>query len=61
MGLFSKKSAAAKPPPTTSDRPLSQGDDRYPGIAGYVGFGQKKGSMPAYRFKFVRPDGKSDR
>jgi len=55
MGLFSRKSQSAKPPPRT----FPPGDDRYPGNAGYSGVGLKKNAMPEHRFTFVRPDGKS--
>jgi hypothetical protein len=62
MGLFSKKGSPAKPP--AADRKAAPASDpsdpRYPGLAGYHGVGLKKNAMPEQRFKFVRPDGKSD-
>jgi hypothetical protein len=59
MGLFSRKSTSAKPEPSAAVRAFPPGDERYPGSAGYSGVGLKKNAMPEHRFKFVRPDGKS--
>ncbi|HEV2060729.1 MAG TPA: hypothetical protein VGR11_15360 [Solirubrobacteraceae bacterium] len=57
--MFSKKSSAPKSQPT-GDRSFPITDERYPGSAGYRGYGLKKHAMPENRFKFVRPDGKSE-
>ena len=59
MGLFRKKSSSAKQP-ETPPRTFPLADERYPGNAGYNGFGLKKNAMPEHRFRFVRPDGKPD-
>lgn len=62
MGLFSKKqSSHAKPKSSPDERVFPITDERYPGSAGYRGNGIGKNAMPENRFKFVRPDGKSDR
>ncbi len=60
MGLFSKKSSPATPPPSPSEWLTTPADDRYPGLAGYVSSDLEKNAMPELRFKFVRPDGKPD-
>lgn len=59
MGLFGKKSKPAKQE-SSEPRTFPPGDERYPGNAGYNGYGLKKNAMPEHRFKFVRPDGRSD-
>lgn len=60
MGLFSnKKSSSAKPQPSRDERVFSVTDERYPGSAGYRGNSIGKNAMPENRFRFVRPDGKS--
>jgi hypothetical protein len=47
-------------PPQGDVKPFARTeDDRYPGFAGYRGYGLKKNAMPENRFKFVRPDGRS--
>ena len=59
MGLFRKKGHSAKLAPSAT-RTFPSADERYPGSAGYNGVGLKKNAMPEHRFKFVRPDGKSE-
>lgn len=62
MGLFSKnKSSPVKPQPSSEDRSFPTTDERFPGSAGYRGNGIGKNAMPENRFRFVRPDGKSER
>jgi hypothetical protein len=59
MGLIRRKNKLDKPPPSEL-RTFPPADERYPGAAGYNGMGLKKNAMPEHRFKFVRPDGKTD-
>lgn len=62
MGLFSKKkSSSVKSQPSADERAFPITDERYPGSAGYRGRNAGKNAMPENRFKFVRPDGKSER
>ena len=59
MGLFSRKRTPATPPPSVEKRyPIT--DERLPGCAGYGTTSLKKNAMPEHRFRFVRPDGKSE-
>lgn len=46
-------------PPSTASQHGSAADPKLPGSAGYRGNGIGKNAMPENRFKFVRPDGKS--
>ena len=54
MGLFSKPGKHLKSEPSWS-KPTEDGDERYPGFAGYTGVGLKKNAMPENRFKYVPP------
>ena len=54
MGLFSKKGKHLKSEPSWPT-PSEQGDERYPGLAGYTGNGLKKNAMPEHRFNYVPP------
>ena len=53
MGLFSKKKHLKSEPSWA--KPSDEGDERYPGLAGYTGVGLKKNAMPENRFKYVPP------
>lgn len=62
MGLFSKKnSSSVKRQPSSDERAFPITDARYPGSAGYGGKNRGRNAMPENRFKFVRPDGRSER
>lgn len=60
MGLFKKRSTI---PPSTRvhGEATPQDDNRYPGRAGYSGYGLKKNAMPENRFIFVRPEDQNKR
>lgn len=60
MGLF-KKSSSGPPSTRVHGQSTNQDDDRYPGRAGYAGYGLKKNAMPENRFKFVRPSDQKQR
>lgn len=57
MGFFSRKKNAAKQALQEKGmfNPDPGADERYPGSAGYSGYGLKKNAMPENRFKFVPP------
>lgn len=54
MGLFKKRKSG---PPATKEhgRATEKDDPRYPGRAGYSGYGLKKNAMPENRFYYVSP------
>jgi hypothetical protein len=61
MGLFDKKQPPAELGAYEVKPAYSDDGKELPGVAGYVDARlPKKESMPALRFKFVRPDGRPD-